>query len=73
VAGDEIQVIDTGLAVTAQLRRRLAENDLLSAASFPGDESFWCSGSLDEMRKLLMRLWRPDAEPTALPDQANRS
>ncbi|MEJ2692889.1 MAG: glutamate racemase [Candidatus Thiodiazotropha sp.] len=73
VAGEEIQIIDTGLAVTAQLRRRLTESGLLSAASSQGDESFWCSGPLEEMRELLTRLWRQDAKPAALPDQANRS
>lgn len=73
VAGNGIQVIDTGLAVSAQLRRRLTESDLLSASSSQGDESFWCSGSLVEMQKLLTRLWRQDAEPAALPDQANLS
>ncbi len=73
VVGDEIRIIDTGLAVAAQLHRRLLENDLLSPTSGIGTVNFRSSGPLDEMRELLTRLWAADADLEDLPDQANRS
>ncbi len=67
--GDEIRIVDTGMAVASHLRHRLNATDLLCDASTWGDETFWCSGSLDEMRVLLTKLWRQDAaKPNALPD-----
>lgn len=66
--GNEIQIIDTGLAVASHLRNRLQANDLLTDACVPGDEAFWCSGPLTEMQILLSRLWRDDAKASALPD-----
>ncbi|MEJ2454603.1 MAG: glutamate racemase [Candidatus Thiodiazotropha sp.] len=68
VVGDEIEIIDTGLAVAAQLHRRLLENDLLSDTTGNGTLSFTCSGPLEEMRELLTRLWDADAELVGLPD-----
>lgn len=65
--GSDVRIIDTGLAVATHLQRRLEENDLLTDAATAGDESFWCSGSLDEMRQLLSRLWRREAKPKVLP------
>jgi glutamate racemase len=73
VVGDEIRIIDTGLAVAAQLHRRLLENDLLNNDADNGTLSFRCSGPLDEMRELLTRLWGADTELFGLPDQAKRS
>lgn len=71
--GDEILIIDTGLAVASHLRHRLEEKHLLCEASTEGNEAFWCSGSLEEMRELLVRLWRQDVALSSLPDQANLS
>lgn len=72
-AGDDIAIIDTGLAVTAHLRRRLDQANLLNDASTPADVHFWCTGSLEEMRQLASRLWGGDCRIEPLPDQANRS
>ncbi len=71
--GDEILIIDTGLAVASHLGRRLQEQDLLSEGPAPGSERFWCSGPTGEMAQLLKRLWREEAAVGALPDQAKRS
>ncbi len=71
--GEEILIIDTGLAVASHLRRRLQELDLLCEGDTPGSERFWCSGPTGEMERLLKRLWRADATADALPDQAKRS
>lgn len=65
--GEEILIIDTGLAVAAQLQRRLEEHELLCNNRSGGSEAFWCSGPLDEMRELLTKLWRQDAKLAALP------
>ena len=71
--GDGIEIVDTGLAVATQLKRKLEENDLLSSSTSEGKERFWSSGPLDEMNKLLTRLWGPAADLAPFPDQANFS
>ena len=73
LAGEEIDIVDTGYAVATQLKRRLEENDLLCASGTPGNERFWSSGPMEEMRDLLARLWAPNADLEPLPDQANLS
>ncbi|MGD8909889.1 MAG: glutamate racemase [Chromatiales bacterium] len=73
VAGDEILIIDTGLAVATHLQHRLAENDLLCDPSSTPEVSFWCSGPHEEMRELLTRFWDSKPKLMTLPDQTNRS
>jgi glutamate racemase len=73
VAGDNVLIIDTGLAVASHLQRRLEANDLLSPSTSSGQAKFWCSGPMDEMRQLLSRLWDEETELSSLPDQAKRS
>jgi glutamate racemase len=68
VTGDEINIIDTGLAVAQQLHRRLEKEGLLNPSQAKGSESFWCSGSLDEMRLLLSRLWGSENRVNPLPE-----
>jgi glutamate racemase len=72
-AGDGIAIIDTGLAVATHLRRRLHESMLLNESSSTGGEEFWCSGPVDEMRELVLRLWGRSCQINALRDQAKRS
>lgn len=73
-AGEEVAIIDTGLAVASQLRRRLQEETLLNDSPKRGEESFWCTGPLEEMRQLVNRLWgRRPCQIMAIPDQAKRS
>jgi glutamate racemase len=71
--GDEVLIIDTGMAVATHLRRRLFENDLLCDSSSPPEVSFRCSGPQEEMRELLARFWDSGAKLMMLPDQANLS
>jgi glutamate racemase len=73
VVGDEVLIIDTGLAVATHLRHRLLESDLLCDLSSTPEVSFRCSGSQEEMQELLVRLWDSDAKLMTLPDQENRS
>ncbi|MCU7830407.1 MAG: glutamate racemase [Candidatus Thiodiazotropha sp. (ex Myrtea sp. 'scaly one' KF741663)] len=73
VAGAGVNIIDTGLAVAAQLRRRLEEEALLNDSLSPAGERFWCTGPLDEMQQLLNRMWETKAQVDVMPDQANLS
>ncbi len=73
LTGDEINIVDTGYAVAAQLKRKLWEHDLLTSSTSRGQEWIWSSGDLNEMRELLARLWDPNAPLAPLPDQANFS
>jgi glutamate racemase len=73
VVGDEIHIIDTGLAVASHLRHRLIENDLLCDPISTPEVSFRCSGPQEEMRELLVRLWDTDPKLRTLPDHTNRS
>jgi len=63
--GSNIAIIDTGPAVARELKRRLAEFDLLREAG-TGVETFWSSG--DERSYVVIRqLWQADAPVGALP------
>lgn len=73
VIGGDINIIDTGLAVATQLRRRLKEEALLNGSVSPAGEQFWCTGPLDEMQLLISRMWDPNALVDVMPDQANLS
>lgn len=68
LVGEEIKIVDTGYAVAAQLKRRLEENELFTSSTSTGEEQFWSSGALNEMRELLARLWDPKARLAPLPD-----
>jgi glutamate racemase len=67
VTGEEISIIDTGLAVAQQLRRQLEKEELLNSSQTKGSDSFWCSGSVDEMKVLLNRLWGSESQVNLLP------
>ncbi len=67
VTGEEIRIIDTGLAVAQQLHRRLEMENLLNPSQTRGSERFWCSGSVAEMEVLLSRLWGSENQVDLLP------
>lgn len=56
-AGPEVCVLDSGLAVARQVRRRLAEAGLLAPELRPGRVRFWTTGTLAVNRALIERLW----------------
>ncbi|RLJ17246.1 glutamate racemase [bacterium endosymbiont of Escarpia laminata] len=66
-AGKETQVIDTGLAVALELRRRLRSNDLLGMAKTCGNTQFWTSGSPQRTQRLISRLWGDPSQVSPLP------
>ena len=71
--GDQVKIIDTGYAVASHLKRRLQESGLLNPHTQPGDEQFWCTGSLSEMQRLVNKFWGNASQIMPLPDQASRS
>ncbi|MBL3529197.1 MAG: glutamate racemase [gamma proteobacterium endosymbiont of Lamellibrachia anaximandri] len=66
-AGEGIQVIDTGLAVAQELRRRLRSNNLLGMAKTGGNTQFWSSGSPERTARLISRLWGDPNQVNPLP------
>ena len=75
LAGPEVQVLDSGLAVARQVRRRLAEAGLL-ASPRAGRDFFWTSGQPARLRQVMETLWgagielRPLGEPGSIPGLA---
>jgi glutamate racemase len=63
--GNDIAIIDTGPAVARELKRRLAEFDLLREAG-AGVATFWSSGD-ERSYVVIRRLWHVDARVEALP------
>ncbi len=65
LAGPEVQVLDSGLAVARQVRSRLAEAGLL-APPRNGRDFFWTSGQPARIRRVMERLWGAGIELRAL-------
>ncbi|MEG6511092.1 glutamate racemase [Desulforamulus ruminis] len=60
LAGPEIAVIDTGLAVARQVSRVLTENNLASQENRPGKEQFYTSGDQTRVSHVIRSLWLTD-------------
>ncbi|MES9990771.1 MAG: glutamate racemase [Candidatus Thiodiazotropha sp.] len=56
VAGSSLCIIDTGVAVASQLRRRLSDEGIMSALSQQGREHYWCSASAEETQQLIEKI-----------------
>ncbi|MEW8505287.1 MAG: glutamate racemase [Candidatus Thiodiazotropha sp.] len=56
LAGSSVTIIDTGLAVANQLRRRLHDADILSPSSQLGKEDYWCSAPPEITRHLIEKI-----------------
>ena len=67
LVGAEIRILDTGLAVARQLKRRLAAGDLHRPGTQTGEERFWCSGPLPSTAQLISRLWGKPCRIEPLP------
>jgi glutamate racemase len=61
VMGAEVRVIDAGLAVARETRRRLEELNALTTSMHSGKLQFFTSGDLTQQRRLLTRYWGADA------------
>ena len=69
IAGKDIKVIDTGIAVAKEVHRRLEEAGILSGADINGHEQFWTSGDVINTGKIIKQLWNEDAVVTSLPSE----
>ena len=58
IAGPNIEIINTDLAVAKETARRLETASLLSTSTSPGNNEFWSSGALDVAQKQVSLLWR---------------
>lgn len=66
IAGADVAIVETGDAVARELRRRLAESDLLDASGRRGGEKFWTSGDCEQVQSVIRRLWREGISVRAL-------
>lgn len=57
VAGPNVQIINTDLAVAKETARRLESESLLTTNTGPGFTEFWTSGTTDVASKQISSLW----------------
>lgn len=69
IVGDDVAILDPGVAIARELRRRLAAVDLLADTGRMGGEQFWSSGSPASSRRLITQLWGRGVEVCLLPEQ----
>jgi glutamate racemase len=65
VAGPAVNIIDSAGPVARELRRRLQQNGLLAAEPRAGMETFWTTGSPEQVATVIEQLWsrRVDVRP----------
>ena len=68
IAGPEVQIVDTGMAVAKEVTRRLKEEQLLSGVKTNGSETFWTTGDLIRSQRIIQFLWKKPVEVLLLPD-----
>ena len=57
VVGPTVTIIDTSVAVSRQLSRVLAAQNLLNLDLIPGSEHFWTSGEVQSTQEVISTLW----------------
>jgi glutamate racemase len=62
IVGPEVVIVDTGMAVAKELKRRLTEEELISDSKEQGRISFFTSGNVDDQKILLSRYWGEEIE-----------
>ena len=67
IAGENVKVIDTGVAVAKEVRRRLGEAGIISNVEKIGQEQFWTSGNVINTGKIIKQLWNDSAVVNPLP------
>ncbi len=67
VAGKDVKVTDTGVAVAREVHRRLKEAGIKSGENKIGSESFYTSGDIDKTGRIIRRLWDENAVVNRLP------
>lgn len=74
MAGDRLQLIDTGAAVARQLRRRLDEAGLQASVNASPMHRFWTTGDPGAMHRFLARHWpEPEAEVGVVDSDSRRA
>jgi glutamate racemase len=67
VAGPGVAVIDSALPVARELRRRLQAGSLLAPGDRRGSETFWTTGSPEQVRDVIAQLWIGDVDVRVVP------
>ncbi|MBI4755919.1 MAG: glutamate racemase [Betaproteobacteria bacterium] len=67
LAGPEVTIMDPGPAVAREVRRRLADENLLAPGSQAGSTRFWTSHDTAAAARLMSRLWGAEVEVERLP------
>jgi glutamate racemase len=62
IVGEEITLVDTGAAVSNQLKRQLEENGLLSASKEVADVCFWTNSEAENAEQVIEKLWASQME-----------
>ena len=57
ILGDKVTLIDTGAAVAKQLKRQLAEKDLLSTGKQKAEVHFWTNSEAENAEQVTEKLW----------------
>ncbi|MGR9107664.1 MAG: glutamate racemase [Gammaproteobacteria bacterium] len=68
LAGPDIRILDTGFAVTRELRRQLEARNLLAAPGKIGGLQILSSGNRDVAREITSRLWGSSLKVGTLED-----
>lgn len=72
LAGPGVAVIDPGVAVARELRRRLNVIGQLSESERPGQDAFWTSDCPVNAANLIPQLWGAAVEVRILPERFRR-
>ena len=57
IVGNKVTLIDTGAAVAKQLKRQLAEKDLLSTGKQKAEVHFWTNSEAENAEQVTEKLW----------------
>ena len=69
VAGEGINVIDTGKAVAREVWRRLNDSNIISGNNRKGSDHFWTSGDTHKIKKIINQLWIQNSDVKSLPER----
>ena len=61
VVGEKVTLIDTGAAVAKQLKRQLAESQLLATETQPAEVTFWTNNEAENAAQIIEALWGKSA------------
>jgi len=73
VAGPEVSVLDSGVGVARQVRRRLGNEGLLRDQTSTGYTRFFASGDLARTAVVIEQIWADATEVHPLPDPATKN